>query len=1461
MTHERGTVFRVFVSSTFADFVEERTALDSRVFPRLRRFCEAKGARFQAIDLRWGVTAEASLDQRTMSICFEELARCQRLSPRPNFIVLLGDRYGWRPLPSVIPDDEWQVIRQHTAAVEVQQLQQWYARDDNASLRRGQGVVAAWVLASRAGRCEDDDQWRSVESRLLAILERAARRLHPPEGEGAVDPRLKYGASATEQEIHRGVMAVPDAREHVFAFFRTITNLDCLVAEAASNPEARAFADFQPEPRWVHDRGAHERALALQRSLADRLPGHVERYPSRWEREPARLARPDLDRFCDDVHRRLEAVIAAEVERYGTVTPVEREVARHEAFGERVASCFVGREETLRRIGRYLESGARHPLVLWGPPGQGKSAVVARAAHLARAQLGNAVIVTRFVGATVASTRLQTLLASICTELASSLGIQVDVSGGTAELVSEFARCLRGARAEAPLLLFLDGLERLTQDAECGELSFIPSAGQMPDHVRLVLSIAAPAAPTQLWERFGTEADCRLPCMTEGDGERLLERWLERWERTVTRAQREKILAGFRARPTPLFLRLAVEEAREWHSFSPEAETRLAADERGLVSQRLKRLSHPGRHGGRLVERSLAYLASSRAGLAEDELVAALCLDRDVIAELRVLGRKSPEVGHVPPVVWARLYSDLETYLADARAPGASVLALRDRIIAEVVGETYQRTPSECRSRHAILASLFTWPRPALPEDDPRSVPGETRRLYESAFQSAAAHDWPSVHDRLTDPDFLARTCEAADLGIDRLLADLRDVGGEWPRHSGDGGPTAEDRAEYEALRSEFWAEAPNIRRHRPLAFQQLWHRVRWSQQVGSACKGRFDAHAGRLVRAGRPVLRSRTAPERPGAARIQEIRLCGDREPIAVAMSPRGLLAIGQSGRWRLLDEEGGLRHEGLGAPGGLRDLRANGRHIAGIAGHNVVLWGRLPTEPPLLFRTGWPLSSLELAADGARLLVAGETGEWVLYDLDSVRPSRLAAGIVAPGPVVAAITPDGGRWLLGSVDGQVWLGSPDGALVLGSRHAGEVRALSLSADGRRYAVVLGTGRLEVIDWKGRVCVCADPPARVTHARLEDDGHTVVATDEQGRCLRLSEAMDWQAEVVADAASYATWVGRFPDGGALAVMHMHGVLRIVRPADRRSPATSADSGPRGAVVGVAPLPGGATLIAEGGGDLWRVGAGDKASVCRLSSAGGALRALCGIASHHGLLVFHGRSHSYLARFTGAAPPIDLGPALLPSEYAVWLEFTSVSPDGRYMLTGCRTVAGEKRTRLRVYTVEPWKRIWERWLEGWCAGAVIADSGYIAVDAGWYQPPYSISIHGQEVVPSPFQTGSPVAVDSSGRRTLVIDGTRNAHLLSRGVASAPLLLRSNILTGALSGDGRLGALLDMVGFVQMFELDEAEPLTVRWTGSFPLGWAPLECALLAERRELWAWGPTGFAGLTWEKPPAKEVET
>ncbi|XP_072040846.1 uncharacterized protein [Amphiura filiformis] len=81
---------RVFVSSTFVDFKDEREILIKKVFRELNRLCLDRGVFFSYVDLRWGITTEQSKDGKTIFICLSEVDRC-----RPYFICLLGDRFGW----------------------------------------------------------------------------------------------------------------------------------------------------------------------------------------------------------------------------------------------------------------------------------------------------------------------------------------------------------------------------------------------------------------------------------------------------------------------------------------------------------------------------------------------------------------------------------------------------------------------------------------------------------------------------------------------------------------------------------------------------------------------------------------------------------------------------------------------------------------------------------------------------------------------------------------------------------------------------------------------------------------------------------------------------------------------------------------------------------------------------------------------------------------------------------------------------------------------------------------------------------------------------------------------------------------------------------------------------------------------------------------------------------------------
>jgi tetratricopeptide (TPR) repeat protein len=145
MTPSASRVVRVFVSSTFLDFGEERDLLVKRVFPELRRRARARFVEVIGVDLRWGITEEESQKCETLPICLREIERS-----RPYFIGLLGERYGWTPAAGQYP-------------AELLERQPWLAEHAGGKsvteLEILHGVLNSPEMASRAYFCFRDPAW------------------------------------------------------------------------------------------------------------------------------------------------------------------------------------------------------------------------------------------------------------------------------------------------------------------------------------------------------------------------------------------------------------------------------------------------------------------------------------------------------------------------------------------------------------------------------------------------------------------------------------------------------------------------------------------------------------------------------------------------------------------------------------------------------------------------------------------------------------------------------------------------------------------------------------------------------------------------------------------------------------------------------------------------------------------------------------------------------------------------------------------------------------------------------------------------------------------------------------------------------------------------------------------------------------------------------------------------------
>jgi len=471
--------FRLFVSSTFADFQAEREALQNQVFPALDVYCAGKGYQFFPLDMRWGISEEAGRDQRTADICLEEVEAANGYPP-PNFLILIGDRYGWVPLPYAIARDEFEAmlawLDAHGDRAAAESVRYVYRLDENRlflpGLKGAGADVTAYVLRSRTDDLLDlqsGEAWKTVEDKVRAALQAASEILLT---EGWIDAaaRDKYVLSLTEREIRRNLDAsTMGARgAEAIAFIRTLDGHCSAYRENDPKSVVAVVALKERVDRTLaEDRIARGTATCNAAGALD--PGYVTTFATTIE-----------TKLKEAIDRHIAKVEA--IER-GPDFALQAEKDEHRAFRVEKLKVFVGRDSNLDAIARYVASDAVHPLVLHGPSGVGKSALTARAVEMAE-EAGHAPLVYRFIGASAGSSDLRALLMSVVEELATH-GL-VETLAEYDQDANKFSAQIRAllASISGPVVVFLDALDQLKKPYR---LDWLPE--KLPAGVRLVFSV------------------------------------------------------------------------------------------------------------------------------------------------------------------------------------------------------------------------------------------------------------------------------------------------------------------------------------------------------------------------------------------------------------------------------------------------------------------------------------------------------------------------------------------------------------------------------------------------------------------------------------------------------------------------------------------------------------------------------------------------------------------------------------------------------------------------------------------------------------------------------------------------------------------------------------------------------------------------------------------------------------
>lgn len=682
----KSRLVRVFISSTFRDFIQERDELVKKVFPELRRRCKERFVELLEVDLRWGITEEQAKGGETLRICLEEIDRCRPDKDRGTegspvfFVGLLGERYGWIPdddyfKPDVLEDPHLGWVKEHI-----------HERKSVTELEILHGVLRNERMLDRAFFYFRNDGY---EIRHWDEIERHHAGLKPAI---AKDDFTNVRSKTSEEDGRKQKDLKQRVRDASLKWDPRAYERPRDMADLVTEDLWRAINEVFP-PSSVPD--ALERESMEHRVfMQSRTRAYVER-SGLFE---------ELDAFVD--------AVAGEGNESSPSPP------------EDDSSDITAIDATEAQDHKSQSESAKPPpavRVVLGESGSGKSALLA--AWIARRSEtnGTELLFFHFAGATAASVSASSLLHRLLATLRKKVGVLAsETVPSTDQAMAETLPRWLGALSEQGGGVFVFDAVNQLASARDRELWWWPR--EWPGNIRVVFSTLPGDSFREMDRRgwTGEEFIVRVPLLQQAEKREIMNGYLKLFAREIKENLQEKVLASPQS-ANPLFLRTVLDELRlrsTHEGLDADLDAMLACPDVAalfvLVLKNLERDFTPPEHPD-LVHCALGLMGMAARGLSESEI-------------LQLLSHSShPGKDPLPRHYWAPLYLALEESLV-SREGQLSFFHdyLRQAVLREYLDEEHER--SEARSKLA---------EPALRWKEADAF-GASLRFY--AFANGMAH-------------------------------------------------------------------------------------------------------------------------------------------------------------------------------------------------------------------------------------------------------------------------------------------------------------------------------------------------------------------------------------------------------------------------------------------------------------------------------------------------------------------------------------------------------------------------------------------------------------------------------------------------------------------------------------------------------------------------------------------------
>lgn len=633
---------RVFLSSTFLDFQWERDHLNTRVLPEVNAALRERGLRIDLIDLRWGVSDEAGLDHAAVEVCLGEIERCCAGDAAPAFILMLGEREGWQPLPTLVEAGRFAQLLEALPAGTPggQALRDWYRRDDNH-------LPPSWALRSRRGTPEADPaRWSAVEQGLIEAVVAQAGTLAPELVALFTTPVTRMEADRALTLVGRHPGRVSAMRRHGgpgagAGLLRRLFGSRARPADDPGRPRLDAYWD------------------ALSQQLGDAAvelvsrDGSDENYRARfdaWARDCLLRAMP----------AGAGADPSPEVPAAATAPTVPRRIER--------------------RLLDWLAAPGPGVVLVHGRSGSGKSVLAHRFRQLAGER-------TRARGVHLAEDSVAYDTAGFLERLGACLSLPV---AAQEEGSARIARLHAALGAAGQGLLVVDALESVAWRDASEALAWLPD--QVGAGTRVLLTTSSDAIRQAFLGLYPEQALVALDEMDDEESAAQIEAVLAAARRRVTPAQATALLEGTRGLPgRALANRIAAVFARRLAADAPAPERPDGLQ--GWVRLWIDDLAEARGHGRPLVASTLALVVAARHRVSELDLFATLARSDEVRTWFAAAFPYAPPPPEgLPRTTFSRLMTDLGDMFDEDGDDGElyyrlSHALLRDALAAELGAE------------------------------------------------------------------------------------------------------------------------------------------------------------------------------------------------------------------------------------------------------------------------------------------------------------------------------------------------------------------------------------------------------------------------------------------------------------------------------------------------------------------------------------------------------------------------------------------------------------------------------------------------------------------------------------------------------------------------------------------------------------------------------------------------------